>query len=821
MPDKKNTFQPQIKVTSGITAVHIRIFIIIISAALIINICGLAAGAVFLTRNLNSAVEEDMLVAVDIADRYVTKEIELIKLKTAETARSIGKLINAGERDGVLELVHEENPWFIGIAVFNEAALLDSWGAAVSQDIIQKPFMQIAMNGGQAVSTTMFNPDGLFVMYVSAPVSDNLVLAAVLPGLYFSNTVSQFMFWKSGHLFIDDADGYIISNYRMEWVQQRFNFLELAKTDSGYEGIAEMVKRVIAGERGTSRFKTDGTSRICAFRPVSSPNEGWFIGIIAPLGESVLRKIPGSILIMGVTTLFLSVIAAFIAAVLIKRPYDEADSLRKEAEAMSVSKSAFLANMSHEIRTPMNSIMGFAELALDGEISLKTRDYLGKIHTNADWMLQIINDILDISKVESGRMELESIPFDLHELFSSCRTLIMPKAMEKGISLYFYVEPSLGKRPLGDPTKLRQVLINLLSNAVKFTNVGMVKLNAVLKEVCGDKITMYFEVKDSGIGMTPEQIENIFDPFTQAEKATSRKYGGTGLGLPISKTIVELMGGKLAVESSPGLGSRFSFELVFDSIEYVSDEIHENKIAFDENKRPAFEGEVLLCEDNPMNQQVIIEHLTRVGLKTIVADNGKAGLDAVRNRIKLGEKQFDLIFMDIHMPVMDGLEASEKILELDSNIPIVAITANIMVNDREIYRMSGIYDCVGKPFTSQELWRCLMKYFTPLTMSNGQKNALLEAELEFQKKLQSIFVKNNKTVYSDIIKALEKGDIKLAHRIAHSLKASAGQVGKTLLQRAASSVESRLKDGKNRVTEEYLKILETELDMVLNEFSYS
>jgi PAS domain S-box-containing protein len=159
---------------------------------------------------------------------------------------------------------------------------------------------------------------------------------------------------------------------------------------------------------------------------------------------------------------------------------------RKEMEeaalAASHSKSAFLANMSHEIRTPMNSIVGFSELALDGEVSPKTRDYLGKIHTNAEWLLQIINDILDISKIESGKMELENIPFDLHDLFAGCRTLIMPKAVEKGIMLYFYAEPSIGKKPLGDPTRLRQVLVNLLSNAIKFTNTGMVKLHAVITE---------------------------------------------------------------------------------------------------------------------------------------------------------------------------------------------------------------------------------------------------------------------------------------------------------------------------------------------------
>jgi signal transduction histidine kinase/DNA-binding response OmpR family regulator len=530
-------------------------------------------------------------------------------------------------------------------------------------------------------------------------------------------------------------------------------------------------------------------------------------------GEGAFKNI-GSILLIVIMALFLG-ITALIAVILLKYP---AHSQNTQTESMSMSKYAFLAKMSHEIRTPMNTIIGFSELALDSENSLKTRDYLGKIQANAEWLLQIINGILDISKIESGGMELENIPFDLHELFTSCKTLIMPLAIEKGLQLYFYVEPSLGKRPLGDPSKLRQVLVNMLTNAVKFTNIGMIKLHAVLKNMSDDKITMYFEVKDSGVGMTPEQIKKILDPFAQTETGEPISEG-TGLGLSISKTIVELMGGKLSIESSPGIGSKFSFELVFDSIDFSGDEMFEKKVHIDEYKKPSFEGEVLICEDNPMNQQVIGSHLTRVGLKIVSAENGKIGLDLVKSRKEKGEKQFDLIFMDIHMPVMDGLEAAAKIIELGTNVPIVAITANVMPNDREIYKTSGIHDCVGKPFTSQELWRCLMKYFTPLTTSDGQKNALLEAEIQSQKDLQSMFVENYKTVYPEIIKALEESNIKLAHRLVHTLKGNAGQIGKTLLCRAAASIESQLKDGKNRVTEEQLRILETELDAVLNEFS--
>ena len=486
------------------------------------------------------------------------------------------------------------------------------------------------------------------------------------------------------------------------------------------------------------------------------------------------------------------------------------------ARNASEAKSRFLANMSHEIRTPMNSIIGFSELALDDTIPNKTRGYLGKILENADGLLQIINDILDISKIESGKMELEKIPFDIHELFTGCRTLILPKAIEKGITLHFYAEPSVNKMLLGDPTRLRQVLVNLLSNAVKFTNAGTVKVLADIKKRSEKSITMCFDVKDSGIGITKAQIEKIFDPFIQAEAGTKRKYGGTGLGLTITKNIIELMGGTLSVESTPGVGSTFRFELAFETIDVPDADKQKSKIILEELQKPVFVGEVLLCEDNAMNQQVICEHLSRVGLKAVVAENGEIGVNMVKSRAKKGEKQFDLIFMDIHMPVMDGLEAGGKILELNLGIPIIAMTANIMASDRETYIMSGMNDCIGKPFTSQELWRCLMKFLKPVGWQPNETNQT-QATNDLHRKLINYFVEDNKNKFNEIVEALNEGDIKRAHRYAHTLKSNASQLGKTLLQQAAGNVEHSLKNNNNLVTPEQMTILETELNVVLAE----
>ncbi|MDR1838509.1 MAG: response regulator [Treponema sp.] len=489
----------------------------------------------------------------------------------------------------------------------------------------------------------------------------------------------------------------------------------------------------------------------------------------------------------------------------------------KEAQAASRAKSAFLANMSHEIRTPLNSIMGFSELALDDEVSSRTSDYLSKIIENAEWLLQIVNDILNISKIESGKIDMEQIPFDIHELFVSCKTTILPKAIEKGIYLHFFAEPSTGKMPLGDPTKLRHVLVNLLSNAVKFTNTGTINFIMEIKDKTEKTVTMHFEVKDSGIGMTKEQIDRIFEPFMQAESGTTRKYGGTGLGLAIAKNLIEIMGGHLSVDSTPGIGSNFFFDLTFDMIDITEDEAFAQKTMFNEIGKPAFEGEVLLCEDNNMNQQVICEHLARVGLKTVVAENGKIGVEFVQSRKEKNESLFNLIFMDMHMPVMDGLEASDKIHELGTDIPIVALTANVMSDDMEVYKSHGITDCLGKPFSSQELWRCLLKYFTPLSISSPEKKEQIEAENELQNKIELLFMKNNKNKYEEINRTLKEGDIKLAHRLTHTLKSNAGQIGRHSLQKIAAEVERQLKNGKNEVTPQQKVLLKTALEETLSQ----
>ncbi|MCL2628165.1 MAG: transporter substrate-binding domain-containing protein [Oscillospiraceae bacterium] len=522
----------------------------------------------------------------------------------------------------------------------------------------------------------------------------------------------------------------------------------------------------------------------------------------------------------------LTVLAIILLIVIFIRNSNEEKRLEKlviertaEARSASKAKSRFLANMSHEIRSPMNSIIGFAELAQDAENPQRTQNYLRNIQSSAEWLLSIINDILDISKIEADKLELEHIAFDLSDVFETCRSTIAPLIEEKGIALYCHAEPSVGKKLLGDPNRLRQALINLLSNAIKFTNVGTVSLGASIKEHTENTVTVGFEIKDTGIGMNPEQVRRIFDSFTQGDDSIARKFGGTGLGLTITKNIIELMNSRLIVESTVGVGSKFSFDIIFDTIADDDIVMSEQEMFVNDFERPNFKGEILVCEDNRLNQQVICDHLERVGIKNVVANNGYESVSIIKGRLLRKEKMFDLIFMDIHMPVMDGLEAVSEIKKLGVETPIIALTANIMSDDLESYENSGMPDCLGKPFSSQELWRCLAKYLPVVGYSAIDKQQQIIIDENTLKVLQVYFVKNNQTTFADVKKAIADDDAKLAHRLVHTLKSNAGQIGEKTLQTTAAGVEDMLSGGAIAVTDEQLELLEEELTKVLDKLT--
>ena len=503
---------------------------------------------------------------------------------------------------------------------------------------------------------------------------------------------------------------------------------------------------------------------------------------------------------------------------------NELKKARKVAESATQAKSDFLANMSHEIRTPMNAIMGLTHLALETELSTKQKDYLDKVHHSAESLLGLINDILDFSKIEAGKMSMESVDFHLDEVMENVRTLISIKAEEKGLLFKIESPQDVPRFLLGDSLRLGQVLINLSNNAVKFTEKGTVSVVTELIESRQESIKIQIAVRDTGIGLTKEQIGKLFQSFSQADTSTTRKYGGTGLGLTISKSLVEMMNGKIWVESEPGKGSSFIFTAEFGhgNEAELAARVGLKKGVSEEALNAIRGARLLLVEDNEINQQVATELLQKEGFIVDIANDGKEGIE------KAMASSYDAVLMDIQMPVMDGYAATKGIREKlgDKKLPILAMTASAMTSDRDKATAAGMNDHISKPIELKELFSTLVKWIEPgkreipeinekppeITKEKSDRsssalpNSLpgidiktgLERVAGNQKLYRNLlkkFSKNQANAIEKIKDALQSQDLELATRLAHTLKGVSGNIGATALQSAAKDLEAEILQG--------------------------
>ena len=375
---------------------------------------------------------------------------------------------------------------------------------------------------------------------------------------------------------------------------------------------------------------------------------------------------------------------------------------KEKADNASMLKSRFLANMSHEIRTPMNGILGFVDILAKSETDRRRQELYGHIKNSGKTLLAIINDILDISKIESGKLQIEQIEFSADELFDNVAKLYRNLCLDKDVTFIYTRELDFPKKLLGDDIRIKQVLINFLSNALKFTQKGgEIYYNVQYKESC-----LTCSIEDNGTGIKRENLEKIFNDFEQEDISTTRKYGGTGLGLSISSKLVSLMSGKIDVSSEFGVGSTFSFTI---PLEYIACSVEENEL-LEENGDDSFNGHVLIVEDNKTNQLLLSMLLEDFGVTYEIANDGLESLKSVN------KSEYNMIFMDENMPNMNGVEATKEIRKgktANKNIPIIALTANALTGDRQKFLDAGMSEYISKPYDDEDIRRALQKYLPP------------------------------------------------------------------------------------------------------------
>ena len=465
----------------------------------------------------------------------------------------------------------------------------------------------------------------------------------------------------------------------------------------------------------------------------------------------------------------------------------------QKVKASVTVKENFLANMSHEIRTPLNAVLGFANILRNTNLDEEQREYVEVIQSSGDNLLSIVNDILDLSKIEAGMLRIDESPFKVAEIMSVVEAMLKPRAEEKGLQLIVNIDSDIPEFVSGDAVRLTQILANLVTNAIKFTQDGGVYLRATAIKKETEIVTIEFLVRDTGIGIPTEKQANIFDRFEQAEASTTRRFGGTGLGLSIVKNLVELQKGTITLFSQEGIGSSFTIELPYKITkeQVVRTELKKTSLNLTNMKT---ESKILIAEDNPMNQRLIKHLMKNWNFNFDLVFNGSQALEALR------KQHYDLVLMDIQMPEMDGYTSTAYIRsELKSKVPIIAMTAHAMEGEKEKCIKAGMDDYCSKPINEEKLFEMIQKYLlskqvTVNKISEDKMNEKLakvidlnvvdrysKGDAEFRRELMQEFINTVPSAINSLETAIKQSNYSRIKEIAHDMKTTIHVMGLTVL----------------------------------------
>ncbi|MET3029453.1 ATP-binding protein [Flavobacterium sp. UW10123] len=464
----------------------------------------------------------------------------------------------------------------------------------------------------------------------------------------------------------------------------------------------------------------------------------------------------------------LSIIAKHVIAQLeLSTKNNQLYAQRKIAERAVLARDSFLANMSHEIRTPLNAVIGFTDLLAQTELDDTQRDYIESVQVAGENLLLIVNDILDLSKMESGNLTIEAEPFNLKKTLKHVYNLLKVK-VQKDVEFDLFLDAEMPDMVIGDQGRLNQILVNLIGNSLKFTNEGEVTVSVKKIDETEDHYSLKFSVKDTGIGIPKNKLETIFERFTQGEESTTRTYGGTGLGLNIVKQLVELQKGEVHVKSTPNRGSEFYFLLSYRKADIVENNVKTV------SKNDLGSLKILLCEDNILNQKLAKSVINNFGFDLDIANNGEEGIEL------LSQNQYDLVLMDLQMPVKDGYQTTEYIRnEMNSNIPIIAMTAHSLVGEQERCYKSGMDAYVPKPFKQAVLLKAIKTVMTPDRDTHHKRiidmsflDEMSGGDPEFMKDMIGLFIEKIPVQSAQLEEAFKNSDYDNVKKLAHNMKSS-------------------------------------------------
>jgi len=711
--------------------VSIQIKVALVISALVIALTAALTGiSIFLTRDsLIKMTREDLEALSEIAGGFIDTKITLLEADVETVALRVAST-PPEKLPEIFQQAQVHYPDFLAFTVFNRQGPVASWGNPPTPPfrVENSKYLQKAFEGKGVISTSRLDAKTRkLIIHVCAPIDADRVLSVSINGLVFQSLLDSFKLWHAGKLFLVDERGTAIVSPSLEDVLERRSIYDKINDPETAEWHGAIAK-AIRIRTGVDDYSYKGEETIFSWKTLDELTEGWVVGVIAPLQKISIAESRKILLLSAAIFLGISLLVVFLFSeyaarpfVLIKAQNQNLKELNESIVIANEAKSTFLANMSHEMRTPLNAIIGLAELVLstrDNQSSPEDTENLEKILNAGSTLLSIINDILDISKINSGKFEILPVDYDMPSLINDTAVQNAILISEKPIELTLKVDPKIPSRLFGDDLRMRQIFNNLVSNAFKYTKAGTVSINFGFEHGTSDKdIWLIFSISDTGIGIRPEDLGKLFDNYAQMDTRANRMIKGTGLGLPIVKQLVELMGGRITVESEYGRGSAFTVRIrqKVASGTPIGEEVAENlaqlRFNYTSFRRsgkmswiPLPYAKVLVVDDVPTNLDVAKGLMKLYGMQIDCVASGQAAIDLIR----AAEPKYNAIFMDHMMPEMDGIEAVQIIRkEIGSDyartVPIIALTANAVLGSEKMFLENGFQAFVSKPIDIMQL----------------------------------------------------------------------------------------------------------------------